>query len=85
MDCPECGKRLHRSRSRNFKESVIKMATSYKTYRCGDCGWRGMAAPAKGSPREGRLRAVLFWIAGLVIAIIIGVYAVYDLQSTTLR
>lgn len=42
--CPHCGKfgTLHRSRSRNFKERMIKLFLPYKIYRCKECGWRGL-------------------------------------------
>jgi predicted RNA-binding Zn-ribbon protein involved in translation (DUF1610 family) len=41
--CPHCGKfgTLHRSRSRNFKERLVKFFLPYKIYRCSECGWRG--------------------------------------------
>lgn len=41
--CPHCGRvgTLHRSRSRNFKERMIKFFLPYKIYRCRECGWRG--------------------------------------------
>jgi hypothetical protein len=43
-----------------------------------------MAAPVKSSVKGGRLKTILFWVAGLIIALIIGVFAVYDLQSSTI-
>ncbi len=41
--CPGCGKynTLRRSRTRNIRESILKLTTIYKVYRCRDCGWRG--------------------------------------------
>ncbi len=41
--CPSCGSAgtLHRSRSRNALEHLIKKLTFYKIYRCKSCGWRG--------------------------------------------
>lgn len=41
--CPECKKMgsLHRSRSRNMIEQIIRRITFYKTFRCKECGWRG--------------------------------------------
>ena len=43
VSCPHCGRvgTLHRSRSRNFREKLIKFLLPYKTYRCKECGWRG--------------------------------------------
>ena len=82
MVCPECGERLYRSHSRNFKESITKKLTSYKTYRCHNCEWRGMIAPAKANDYGERKRLIVFWLAGLIVALLIGVYAVSDLYST---
>ncbi len=84
MVCPQCGEHLHRSHSRNFSESFIKKITSYKSYRCSECGWRGMVAPVNSSAKGGRWRSVLMWVVGLIIALMIGIYAVYDLQSSVI-
>ncbi len=41
--CPSCSSfnTLHRSRVRNWKESLIKSFSFLKIYRCNKCGWRG--------------------------------------------
>lgn len=41
--CPKCKtvSTLHRSRSRNMFEQVVRKTTFLKTYRCKECGWRG--------------------------------------------
>lgn len=41
--CPSCASinTLHRSRSRNWREAVIKNISLFKIYRCNKCGWRG--------------------------------------------
>lgn len=41
--CPSCASlnSLHRSRSRSWRETVVKSLSIYKIYRCGKCGWRG--------------------------------------------
>ncbi len=41
--CPSCSNvsTLHRSRTRNWKESFFKSFSFYKIYRCDNCGWRG--------------------------------------------
>jgi len=81
MICPMCGENIHRSHSRGYRERLIKKITEYKTYRCSKCGWRGMAAPSKIQNKRGLLRTVIFWIAGVILALLIGVYAVYDLRA----
>ncbi len=42
--CPGCKKTgtLHRSRSRNMYEQIIRKIGFLKTYRCKECGWRGV-------------------------------------------
>lgn len=75
MVCPQCGSRAHRSHTRNFRETAIKSITPYKTYRCGDCGWRGLLACDKKASRQVEWRSTLIWLAGIVTALLIGVYA----------
>ena len=74
MICPNCGQSAHRSHSRNFRESFIKRATPYKTFRCRECGWRGFAAPTGiRLPRVNRT-TVYIWIIGLLLAVVIGYF-----------
>lgn len=74
MICPQCGTRVHRSHSRNFAETAVKSVTPYKIYRCTDCGWRGMLSrDRKSTPIQWRV--MLVWAAGLVTALLIGLYA----------
>ena len=74
MVCPQCGVRVYRSHSRNFRETAIKSVSPYKIYRCTDCGWRGMVAPKKSIPTATDWRITLVWIAGVVTALLIGLY-----------
>lgn len=41
--CPSCKNKnsLHRSHSRNWRETLVKATKIVKIYRCGICGWRG--------------------------------------------
>lgn len=74
MVCPSCGEHTHRSHSRNFRESFVKRFTPLKHYRCRECGWRGLAAPARvGIPRVNQ-KAVYVWIAGLLFALAVGMF-----------
>jgi hypothetical protein len=82
MICPKCRDNAHRSHSRSFGESLIKTFTHYKSYRCSKCGWRGIGAPGKKLIKKNAIRTALFWVAGTIIALMIGGYAVRDLQST---
>ena len=74
MVCPQCGTHVYRSHSRNFRETAIKSVTPYKTYRCSDCGWRGMIAPKKRVNAVTVWRITLIWIVGVVTALLIGLY-----------
>ncbi len=74
MLCPNCGEFVHRSHSRNFRESFIKKVTPYKTYRCHECGWRGMAKPARHWNRVGNLKTIAVWIVGLLFALAVGIF-----------
>lgn len=81
MVCPQCGERVHRSHSRNFRESAIKSVTAYKIYRCTDCGWRGMATPKKRVSGANVWRITLVWVVGVVTALLIGLYTAKILAS----
>lgn len=74
MICPNCGEITHRSHSRNFLESFVKSVAPYKTYRCRECGWRGMARLRKYKDPVLRLRTIVIWIVGAFFAVAVGIY-----------
>ncbi len=82
MVCPECGEHLYRSHTRGFKEWLIRTFTSYRAYRCRRCGWRAMAAPNKKLSSRGFIGSLLLWIAGLIVALLVGSYAIYEMRSS---
>ena len=82
MVCPKCGDQAHRSHSRNFLETLIKKIMPYNTYRCSKCGWRGLGAPKRRFTRRSVVRTILFWVAGFIIAMVIGGYALRDVQNS---
>ncbi|MGH9832477.1 MAG: hypothetical protein ACREBD_08535 [Blastocatellia bacterium] len=73
MICPNCGEITHRSHSRNFRESFVKSVAPYKTYRCRECGWRGMARLKIDKDPVLRLRTIAVWIVGLLFAVAVGI------------
>lgn len=81
MTCPKCGEHLHRSHSRNFRETAIKSVSAYKTYRCSGCGWRGLQASTAQGNSPVTWRNTLAWIVGVVAALLIGLYTVRILGS----
>ena len=68
--CPQCGgTQLKRSRARG-PERLFKSLSSYKTYRCSDCKWRGWLSTGRG-PWAGILKkskpAILFLGSAVLI------------------
>lgn len=43
--CPRCGGIVHRSRSRNWSERLLKALRWERLYRCDGCEWRGWLVP----------------------------------------
>jgi hypothetical protein len=83
MICPECSARLHRSHSRNLKESLLKFFTPYKIYRCHDCNWRGKQLVTELLPSDRWKQTTIGWIIGIAVAIGIAWYSVADLRTNT--
>ncbi|HKX29896.1 MAG TPA: hypothetical protein VJ302_19550, partial [Blastocatellia bacterium] len=50
--------------------------------RCSKCGWRGLSMPKKRFTRRSALRTLIFWVAGLIIALVIGGYALRDVHNS---
>ncbi|HKP87931.1 MAG TPA: hypothetical protein VJZ26_17645 [Blastocatellia bacterium] len=78
--CPECGERVHRSHSRGFKEKLFKAVTSYRTYRCRDCGWRGWFGKSNALMRRSTLRTIISVLLTLLITTLIALYIVEKLS-----
>ena len=75
--CPACGWRIHHSHTRGLQERFIRAVTSYKMYRCRECGWRGWMGKAAVPPAgKNRLRTVLIVILGLLITLWLALYLV---------
>ena len=72
MLCPHCGEQTYRSRSRNFRESLIKRITPFRQYRCHKCGWRGMAGVI--NPPRINKKALYIWVVGVLLALAIGMF-----------
>ena len=60
--CPDCNKvgSLHRSRSRNMFEQIIRHTTFLKTYRCKECGWRGFRSTLVVTKKSIKALAIYF-------------------------
>lgn len=77
--CPQCGGRTHRSHTRGFNEKLVKALTSYKTYRCHECGWRGWLRSSDPSQRRHAVRTIISVLVTLLITTLLALYVVEKL------
>lgn len=92
--CPHCGKfgTLHRSRSRNIYEKLVKFFLPYKIYKCSECGWRGFryigwttkifGSGVKARRRIARWKLYLFIF--IIFALVFFAYRNFEKIGTTL-
>jgi predicted RNA-binding Zn-ribbon protein involved in translation (DUF1610 family) len=80
--CPECGERVYRSHSRGLREKLFKALTSYRAYRCRDCGWRGWFGKSNALIRRSTLRTIISVLLTLIITTLIALYIVERLSPT---
>lgn len=81
MLCSRCATPTHRSRTQGFNERVIKALTSYRPYRCHECGWRGWLRDSNPLRRRDVLRTAVAVLITLVIATIFAMYLVDKLAT----
>jgi predicted RNA-binding Zn-ribbon protein involved in translation (DUF1610 family) len=74
--CPACGWRVHHSHARGWREKLIRMVTSYKLYRCRECGWRGWLGRPNFIARKHRLRVILGLLVTLLLTLLLAYYLV---------
>jgi len=77
--CPQCGGRTHRSHSRGFNERLAKALTSYKTYRCRECAWRGWLRNSGASKRRYALRTIISVLVTLLVTTLFAMYVIEKL------
>lgn len=82
--CPKCGGPVHRSRTRGFREVLVKMLTANRTYRCFDCAWRGWLESTDISQlRESRRRRLVRTIISVLVTILVtALVALYLVRKT---
>lgn len=73
--CPECGREVYRSRSRGFKEKLIKTFSRYRAYRCLECGWHFWCA--EGGSRRSLGLHLLQIVLPLIIALLVAAIVLY--------
>jgi hypothetical protein len=76
LKCPAChnADTLHKSKSRTFKENILKNLFFWGYYRCWECNWRGLIsnkALAKQSFKILLLYVILAIVSSLVILVIL--------------
>lgn len=76
IPCPKCGGEAHRSHTRGVLERVAKAASTYRAYRCLDCGWRGLLGAEKAPSKTTTKRKLT-----IVIALIITTALVFALMG----
>ena len=74
--CPACGWRVHHSHTRSFREKFIRAVTSYKMYRCRECGWRGWLGKPNVIARKHRLRVIISLLITLLLTLLLAFYLI---------
>ncbi len=80
MLCPQCGGHTHRSHTRGFREKLVKVLTSHKTYRCPECGWRGWLRRVDSSNNRHTLRTIISVLVTLLITTLLALYVIEKLS-----
>ncbi|HKP84693.1 MAG TPA: hypothetical protein VJZ26_01275 [Blastocatellia bacterium] len=78
--CPECSALVHRSHTRGLKEKLFKVITSYRAYRCRECGWRGWLGQSNLLVRKSTLRTIISVLLTLLITTLLALYLVEKLS-----
>ena len=80
--CPACGWRVHHSHARGWREKFIRAVTSYKLYRCRECGWRGWLGRPNFIARQHRVRVIVGLILTLLLTLFLAYYLVEKMTET---
>jgi predicted RNA-binding Zn-ribbon protein involved in translation (DUF1610 family) len=81
--CPDCSAYLYRSHTRGFKEKIVRVFSSYKIYRCHDCGWRGWFGRSKTTVHQNRYRllTVISVLITLLITLLLAFYLIERISA----
>lgn len=76
--CPKCKSAgtLHRSRTQNMFEQIIRRTTFLKTYRCKECGWRGFRSTLIFTKKS--IRQIIIYMMMIVVAAFIIRYLILN-------
>ena len=74
--CPACGLSVHRSHSRGWTEKLIRAVSSYRPYRCHDCGWRGWFGKGNTTSRKNRQRTIVSLLITILITTLLALYLI---------
>ena len=81
--CPACGESIHRSHTRGLKERLVKSLSSYRTYRCHDCGWRGWLKREQINKRSFTLKTKVSIVLALVATALVAIYIIGEVIPHT--
>ncbi len=76
--CPQCKSvgTLHRSRTKNMYEQIIRRTTFLKTYRCKECGWRGFRSTLTFTRKS--IRHIIIYIIIIIITALLARYLILN-------
>lgn len=76
--CPSCKSvgTLHRSRSRNMFEQIVRRTSFFKTYRCKECGWRGFRSTIILTKRS--VRSIVIYLILILITAYMAQYFIIN-------
>ena len=76
--CPQCKSvgTLHRSRTKNMYEQIIRRTTFLKTYRCKECGWRGFRSTLIFTRKS--IRHIIIYSIIIIITALIARYLILN-------
>lgn len=76
--CPQCKSvgTLHRSRSRNMYEQIVRRITFFKTYRCKECGWRGFRSTLIFTKKS--VRNIILYATIIILTAFVARYFIFN-------
>lgn len=80
--CPECktAGSLHRSRSKNLYEQILRRITFLKTYRCKECGWRGFRSTVVVTRKS--IRSIVIYLIIILVTAFLARYLILNYVLT---
>jgi predicted RNA-binding Zn-ribbon protein involved in translation (DUF1610 family) len=78
--CPKCGEyHYHKSHSKNYVERLRKIVLKERSYRCHQCGYRGMERKVNISKKFTK-KHLLYYSGVFLTAILVGILCQFLIQ-----